>query len=597
MNGMVRMVDPGRHCHGLPSAESSTAKIWFDGRVDNRPELLAQLQLPSKCSDAVLVLAACRVWGRDAPARILGDFALAYWDPGARELLCARDRIGVRPFYYAVADGSFLFASEPAELFRHRSITCRPNLAQVGRYLLNDRSEPVETLYEGVLRLAPAHMLRVGNTVGRPERYWDIDPDRQVRYSSEDEYDQHFRTLLQDAVRDRLRTEGRAAAMLSGGLDSSAIVAVAGELAACHELPREQFETWSMLFEGHDCDEREYIEAVSSSTGFRSHRYEFADLSDQADLASCIDDPDIHYSPLNLALRPMLARARDQGVQVMLNGVGGDEFLAPGFHHLADLLRQGRWTTLVKQLRCDAELFHTDARSLLWHDAIRPLTPAPARRIFRTVRQALQGAGTGVGDWILPDFLNRYQPHESRERLFGDRRFQSLEQEALYDGLLHNSNLTVGIGESGLLASRYGIDLRFPFLDSRLVEFLLAIPAEQRWWMDRPKRILRRSLAGILPEKVRARKNKVEFSSVLAGEIEGRMSRLITALLRDSLLEEAGVVDGPVLRNRFADYLAKKKRSENYWVIYNFIGMEIWMRAIAGMALPAVVPETVPRVA
>jgi len=75
------------------------------------------------------------------------------------------------------------------------------------------------------------------------------------------------------------------------------------------------------------------------------------------------------------------------------------------------------------------------------------------------------------------------------------------------------------------------------------------------------------------------------------------MSRLITALLRDSLLEEAGVVDGPVLRNRFADYLAKKKRSENYWVIYNFIGMEIWMRAIAGMALPAVVPETVPRVA
>ncbi len=84
---------------------------------------------------------------------------------------------------------------------------------------------------------------------------------------------------------------------------------------------------------------------------------------------------------------------------------------------------------------------------------------------------------------------------------------------------------------------------------------------------------------------------------VLAGEIEGRMSSRIAALMNESLLEQAGVVDGAILRTRFADYLAKKNRSKNYWVIYNFIGMEIWMRAIAGRTLPATVPETVPCVA
>ncbi len=573
--------------------ERTGAKIWFAGRIDNRSELLSFLETSGGLSDAALALAALRRWREDAPSRILGDFALACWDPESRSLLCARDRIGVKPFYYARTPDRFLFASEPAALFLDGSFPRRPNLSQVGRFLLNDRSEAVETLYEGVRSLPPAHRLQVGSGGERPVRYWDIDPARRIEYGSDEEYDEHFRTLFEEAVETRLRTGGGAAALLSGGLDSSAIVAMAARIGSRRPLPAKGFECWSMLFEGYDCDERDSIEAVVSGTGFPSHLHEYANLVGEAGLESCLEDPDIHYSPLNQALRPMLARAGRGGARVLLSGVGGDEFLAPGFHHLADLLRAGRWIDLVRQARWDARLFHAGIGSLLWHDALRPMTPRPLRRVYRAFRRR----GRSVPDWIDRRFLARHPVHHSPERIFGAERFRSLEQEALVDGLRRNSNLTVGIVESGLLASRYGIDLRFPFLDSRLVEFLLAVPGEQRWWMDRPKRLLRRSLAGILPEKVRTRRDKVEFSSVLAAEMEGRMFRTVEALLRSPALEEAGIVTGPAIRRRFAEYLAGKNRSGNYWVLYNFIGMEIWFRAVTGGALPREASRAIHRVA
>jgi asparagine synthase (glutamine-hydrolysing) len=214
--------------------ETGNLCLTLDGRVDNRDELRVALEARGKKvrtdTDAEIVLRAYECWDEECPKHIIGDFAFVIWDRPNQRLFCARDPLGLRPFYYYSDDRTFLCGSEPRPLFEDPTTRREPNEGMIAEYLARAITDQEETLYRGVFRLPPAHVLSVQPGRLRKARYWDIDPVRKIRYRTDEEYAEHFSDIFKVAVRCRLRSQGPVGAYLSGGLDSSSVVGVVQSL-------------------------------------------------------------------------------------------------------------------------------------------------------------------------------------------------------------------------------------------------------------------------------------------------------------------------------------------------------------------------------
>src|SRR5215207_3177045 len=258
-----------------------------DARIDNRDELLAAVGLDRlsgrSVGDGELILAAYKMWGERCPERLLGDFAFAIFDKRKQTLFCARDHMGLKPFYYYLSGRVFVFASEIKALLCVPEVPRRLNEVMVADYLVLGFEDKSITFYREIFRLPPAHRIVVGREVTTVRPYWTLDPTREVRFSSDEEYTEAFRELFTEAVRCRLRGAFPVGAELSGGLDSSAIVGVARKLLGNYANP--QLQTFSAVFEGiPECDESQFIDAVLAEGGVEAHKVRGDQLSPLADL-------------------------------------------------------------------------------------------------------------------------------------------------------------------------------------------------------------------------------------------------------------------------------------------------------------------------
>lgn len=570
------------------SDESGRLQLVLDGRVDNREELRRSLAGAGarlrNATDAELILRAYELWGTDCPLRIIGDFAFAIWDSPSRQLFCVRDPLGMKPLYYSLHGRSFMFASEMQPFFQDPTLERRPNLPLVGVYLLNRFDEREETLYEGIYSLPPGHSLILRDAALRKSRYWDADPSREVRYGDDVEYAEHFLELFREAVGARLRSSGPVAALLSGGLDSSSIAATAQVLYDEGVVPIIGFETFSIAFDEFSCDERKFSGEVVRQSGIPANYfiYEQQDLSFLA-LERAGHYPDVFYEPVIFLLTPMYEAMQQRGFKVFLDGLGGDELLAPGFEHLTDLMRMRRFRDLARQLRSDALLFSTPPASLFVNYCLKPLLPAGLKAILRPAARALRR--DDEPSLLRPDFVSRL---ESEGRLNGHagaetfrRRFPHHSQQQIYDSLFFGWNATVVCEQVGRLASRFSLEGRSPFKDRRVVEFVLGLPPEQRWWRDETKAVLRRAMKGILPEAVRSRRGKAEFSAPIDRELKHRQGCEVERIFQTSILADWGVLD----RWRLLDLFARYRNGTREYLtgrVELALAMELWCRGVAG---------------
>jgi asparagine synthase (glutamine-hydrolysing) len=501
----------------IVDAASSTV-ITFDGRLDNRQELIAILASGATAfrtpSDAELALAAYLHWGEKCAVRLLGDFAFAIWDGPRERVFCARDAMGVKPFYYHLSAGVFVWASELCQIVASGVVRLEPNEGMIAEFLAKMVQSQDETLYAGIMRLPAAHSMTVSRENVRVSRYWQIDPTADVHHRTDGDYAEHFFSLFKDAVFSRMRSpDATTGAYLSGGLDSSSVVGMTQAL-------RGSVETFSLIFEGFSgADESGYIDDVVRKWDVVSHKVVPPAIDGDACLAHVAQRRDRLDLPNDLVSECLMARMRDRGMRVVLTGAGGDYCFSGSHYHYADMLRRGDFSGVIRQLRADPHV--RDTGWSRWQpilSGVRPIIPSAWREAARPLAKRL-GWMPELPNWIDPALTDRVALEDrlrtpawvDRAPTFGRRHVCELFASGWQYLLFEDSERS---------ASEYGLDERHPFFDRRLIEFGVGIPEEQRWQGRETKYVVRRAMSDLLPASVATRNGKGDFNPCVAQAVE-----------------------------------------------------------------------------
>lgn len=574
------------------SDETGALQLCFDGRIDNRRELRELIEAAGAQvrtdTDPELVLKAYQNLREDCVRRMLGDFAFVIWDAPQRRLFCARDHSGIRPLYYYCDGKTFLAASELQQILRYPGIPQEPNEGLVGEFLTGKLMTREETLYRGVMRLAPAHMMIVTDRGPRISCYYDLNPSRAIRYGTDEQYAAHFLEIFKEAVRCRMRARDGVAAELSGGLDSSSIVCTVQSMIRAGEVSTPQFETFSLGYDEPSSDERTYANDVVSMWDVKLEWIQPYEI----DMQSAIDrvrrcrewgDP-----PNSAHFRNLVQAVADKGMRVLLTGMGGDQWLTGSEYYYAELLSEFRFVELMRQLMSDwrfgipGSAGHSRLKNLLWW-GFRPLLPDKVRRrLSDSVPRERYPA-------FIPEKFARRINLIGRLRTVPKRPAgMSFSQQSVYDMFVDGWMAHVMELEDRHSAWA-GIEEWHPFYDLRIVEFCLAIPEDQRTQNNFIKYVLRNAMKGILPESIRLRLTKGEFSATFLRLFD----RLGGADFYDHLtIAENGWVDSDLARD-----FARKRLSDpssNLWPLINTFAIEVWYNTVfhdGGDLLKRVTPQ------
>jgi asparagine synthase (glutamine-hydrolysing) len=560
--------------YNLDRYPAQRTAIWADVRLDNREELLAALGVPENgpaAGDADLILAAYRRWGDDCASHLLGDFAFALWDHQRGRLYCARDHAGIRQLSYYSDAGVFACASAPEQLLGYPQVPAEPDKATLANFLLDRFPDPDATLYQGIRRLPAAHFLVVTNRGVRLQRYWDPANLANSRPRTDEDIIDGFREVFGAAVQSRLAGSGDVAATLSGGLDSSAIVCVAHQLA-----PDALSRAYSLVFDDLPCDERRYIDDVVRATGIG--------------VVSCLADRGAGAQPFQACASnqypgvpcdatfsmnfDLLERARQQGTRVLLWGVGGDELLGSGDAYLSDFIRQGRFRSAGQAV--SDRVRHSGISDLRRSGAacIRPLVP-------RRLRSGMRGlVRRRLPRWIREDFLRDAGALEPQSE--PPWRFGCEAQERIYRGLTTGRTAGYSLPASDAMAAAFDMEFRHPFFDRRLIEYVLGLPPARAEFFA-GKLLLREALRGTLPESIRTRLDKTGFDPLVDRGLHLE-SGTISSLICGSELTRMGAIDGKALEDVFEVHSRQAgqcslRAANSRNGIASFLRAEVWLRA------------------
>ena len=509
--------------------------VVFDGRLDNRKDLLGALGGENEeTSDPELVLAAYRRWGRDAPGKLIGDFALAIWDEKSGALLVARDPFGIRPLCYHHNGADFWFASEPRALLAAiPRLADEPDEIYLADFMAAVPPPADATAYRGIKRLAPGHLLTVKRSGYSLERYYSV--PQGIFDPRQDSVDQ-FLTTFEEAVTCRLAGDRPVGALLSGGLDSSSIVSVAAPYLRQHDRP--PLSTFSMVYaDTQDEDERPFIDEVINLGHIKPYFLESSAVPAFADIHALLDQQSGPFIGPNLAAsRRLFDFARERGHSVLLDGHGGDEVISFGGSRLHDLAYHGRWWVLWRELQ-----------KLCAQDGINPqpvflrmiARAGPHRRMKRRLGDYRRRFNPAIV--ALPPGADFVEPALARRSGFEERlAIQPTDSERFgrEERAEHYETVTGAAQPYGLevverAAAYGGVELRLPFWDRRLVELSLSLPSEDRLRDGYTRSIVRRSLAAKLPDAVRARPGKLNFGPHITRGMRDHDAARIDAVLKD----------------------------------------------------------------
>jgi len=477
--------------------------ITFNGEIYNYREIREELEQAGhrfhSGTDTEVILRAYQHWGPACLQRFNGMWAFAIWDNARQKLFCARDRFGVKPFYYALYNGVFYFGSEIKQILQASQMPRHANAQVVFAFLewgLADQSE--DTFFDGIHQLLGGHSLTLDlsspvttNSLAPViTRYWELSVSPELHLHPEEateEFHRHFR----NAVKIRLRSDVPVGVCLSGGLDSSAILCQAKELA-----PDTQFQTFSACFADRAIDEREYMQAAIQATNSTTHPSYPTGHNFWDSIQSMLFH---HDEPLGAARTfsqwDLMRSARQSGIPVILGGQGGDEALCGyqkyQYFYFWNLLKAGN----PRLLREFAMWLRNGTTTHGVFAAATRYLPSSLRKPFSTAERLCN-----------PDFLRTTTFSGTKPGATGtiaERQKSDLLYGSIPAFLRHEDRNSMA----------HSVETRHPFLDYRLVEFAVACSPQLKLHDGWSKWILRNAMKGILPDKIRLRKTKLGFDA------------------------------------------------------------------------------------
>ena len=567
--------------------EDGTVWVVMNGEIYNFQELRRDLEARghrfATHSDTEVLVHLYEDRGPAFVAALEGMFALALWDERADRLILARDRFGKKPLVYAESRGRIVFASELQGLMLDSTIDRTVDLEALDYYLTHLAIPAPLTIYRGIRKVPPAHLLRWDRSGAHVERYWDLryGPKRDI---TEDEACERIRHLMREAVRKRLISEVPLGAFLSGGVDSSGVVA---HMAQLMDQP---VKTFSIGFEEEDYNELPHARRVAAAFGCDHH--EFIVKARAAEvlpiLARHYGEP---FADSSAIPSYYLSRMTRQHVTVALNGDGGDEtFAGYGWQRAAGMAE--RWQRVPRAVR------------LTMAGAARALTPRSAsRRTFLArVDRFLQGvdrtrpdryrAWAGFYDEPLK---NRLVLPEARVRSVPgilDRLFDTYAELDAVDAALAVDTLfylpTDLLVKMDIATMANSLEARSPLLDHHLVEFVARLPSRMKTRGGKSKYLLKKTLAGLVPRENLTRPKR-GFSVPLAEWIRGELRELVSDHLLGRRFGEHGIFDQRVIASMLD---AHQHRTVDYsHHLYILLMYELWSQA--SVAAAAAVPQPV----
>jgi len=563
--------------------ETGNLCLTLDGRVDNREELIAALKAKGarlrEDTDAEIILRAYEQWGEKCAEMIIGDFAFAIWDGRNQQLFCARDFLGLKPFYYYTDGRIFLCGSALRQLFEDESISREPNEGMIGEYLAVEMPNIEETLYQKIFRLPPGHFLLIQSGLVRKERYFDINPARVIRYRTDKEYAEHFFEILKESVRCRLRSHKPVGAYLSGGLDSSSIVGMSQLLCRGQRPIDVGFETFSMLFPGFpNSDESDYIREVVRMWGMECNMVYPDHAEDYCYTRQVSRYRDFPDYPNGAMLESLINLAREKGFRVLLSGDGGDEWLTGGLSYCADLLGEFRILDWIREIRYESRHLDRGVSTFFYilKRSLWPLVPLGVRRAAKRLLKPYK-----IPAWIDQQFARKINLIERLRWQPAEPKFTSFAQRELHK-MLTSGSLIHGREMQERLVSGFGLEERYPFYDRRLVEYAFALPEKQRRREGQTKFILREAMRGLIPEMVRLRHSKADFSHVFPKAFQKQGGECLFDSLKIASL---GWVDKSqvlvMYRSMLQLYESSDLRYTTYmWSLWMVLGLELWAKAV-----------------
>jgi asparagine synthase (glutamine-hydrolysing) len=546
--------------------------ICYNGEIYNYLEL--RQELPEYAyrtnSDTEVILAAYRKWGKNCVNHLRGMFAFALWDDTKKELFCARDRFGIKPFYYATVGDVFFFASEAKTLLPFLPDVETDTIA-LKEYLIFQFCLGGKTLFQGINELPPAHCITIANGTPAVERYWEVYYDLDFEHTPA-YFEKMLHFLLEDSVKMHVRSDVPIGAYLSGGTDSGIVASVGSRL---HEEP-----DW-MAFHGKfsfgaGYDESTYARAIARRKKMTLHEIDITsrDFTDSIrkviyhldyPVAGPGSFPQFHVSKL-------AARHR----KVVLGGQGGDEIFGGYVRYLIAYFEQcikgaiegtlGKGNFIVTYESIIPNLVMLENYKPLLREFWREgLFEDLDRRYFRLINRASQ-----LEKEIRWSEFGDYSPFEAFREIFNGR---NVGKESYFDKMTHfdfKTLLPALLQVEDRMSMAHGLESRVPFLDHQVVEFTATMPSNIKFQDGKLKRVLINAMKDDLPEEIRNRKDKMGFPVPLNEWLKGDLKPFVNDLFSSQKAKQRQFFDtGEILKS-----IAREPQfSRRAW---GLISLEVW---------------------
>ena len=569
--------------HPMPN-EDQTIWLVCNGEIYNFINLRSDLKIRGHVfksnSDSEIIIHAYEEWGINCVEKFNGMWAFALWDGRKKRLFCARDRMGIKPFYWYFDGSRFVFASEIKAILANEFIERIPNDEIIWDYIVNEYVDHTEhTFFRHIKQLLPAHSLIIENNQLSIHRYWDLEKNVTLSETTDEKAAKQFYNLFEDSIRLRLQSEVPVGTCLSGGLDSSSIVCVIDRLLkrpgdVRSELMGIRQKTFSSCFDDRQFDERDFIREVVTKTSI-DPKYIFPDGTDLLrSIDSLIWHQDEPFPSVRLFSQwNVMKLAKEHGVKVLLDGQGGDELLA-GYHfffqsYFEYLMQTLQFKKLIDEIK-SCSILHNHSKYSIIKELLKFVTP---NRILEARRHILKKKinKRDTYSWINEDFFEHNENISSDSNSINDSFKSSIYM------YLTKYRLPSLLRYEDRNSMAFSIEARVPFLDYRLVEYIFSLHNTQIIQNGMTKFVLRNAMRNLLPEKILNRTDKMGFVVPEDYWLQRLNRDQITDIFASQSFKERGYFKQTEMLNSY-DSFCSGQTNVNSSIIWRVLSLELWYR-------------------